>query len=184
MLGVHPTTLRRWADHGDILVMTTPGGHRRFPMSEIDRLTGQGSTTSGSNEELVSSVLLHARQRLSSHASEGWLTRIKDSEKMQFRSMGRDVLDLMKAYLDQGGSGDTLQARVEEVGTQYGEYTQRAGLSLSDLLEATSFFRDSTLESVVDELDPGEESFKKTFRAINTFFNTLLMSASVPFDHD
>lgn len=183
MLGVHPTTLRRWADQGDILVMTTPGGHRRFPLSEIERLTGQGGTTSGSNEELVSSVLLHARQRLSSHATEGWLTRIKDSEKMQFRSMGREVLELMKTYLDESGGGEAMQARVEAVGTTYGEYTRGAGLSLGDLLEATSFFRDSTLESVVDELDTGAEGFKKTFRTINTFFNTLLVSASEPFDH-
>ena len=29
-LGVHLTTLRRWADNGDIPVMLTPGGHRRF----------------------------------------------------------------------------------------------------------------------------------------------------------
>ena len=29
-LGVHPTTLRRWADNGDIPVSVTPGGHRRF----------------------------------------------------------------------------------------------------------------------------------------------------------
>ena len=28
-LNVHPTTLRRWADNGDIPVMLTPGGHRR-----------------------------------------------------------------------------------------------------------------------------------------------------------
>ena len=40
LLGVHPATLRRWADQGDILVMVTPGGHRRFPRSEIDRLRG------------------------------------------------------------------------------------------------------------------------------------------------
>ena len=26
LLGVHPATLRRWADQGDVLVMVTPGG--------------------------------------------------------------------------------------------------------------------------------------------------------------
>ena len=36
-LGVHPTTLRRWADAGEILVMLTPGGHRRFAMADVER---------------------------------------------------------------------------------------------------------------------------------------------------
>jgi excisionase family DNA binding protein len=32
-LGVHPVTLRRWADDGEIPVMVTPGGHRRFAVA-------------------------------------------------------------------------------------------------------------------------------------------------------
>ena len=36
-LGVHSTTLRRWADNGDIPVMLTPGGHRRFTVADIER---------------------------------------------------------------------------------------------------------------------------------------------------
>lgn len=30
VLGIHYTTLRTWADNGDIPVFRTPGGHRRF----------------------------------------------------------------------------------------------------------------------------------------------------------
>jgi len=30
LLGVHPATLRRWADEGVIRCLRTPGGHRRF----------------------------------------------------------------------------------------------------------------------------------------------------------
>lgn len=30
MLGVHPATVRNWADKGDIMSRRTPGGHRRF----------------------------------------------------------------------------------------------------------------------------------------------------------
>ena len=182
---MHPTTLRRWADQGDILVMTTPGGHRRFPFSEIERLKGSaGSSDSDSTDNLVSSALDHARQRLATHTTENWLIKIKDEEKSHLRTMGRDVLALLKLYLDSPTTTASLQNRVEEVGRSYGEYTHRSGLSLSDLLEATSFFRDSTLETVVEEMDTGEESFKQIFRSINNFFNTLLVSASAPYDHD
>ncbi|MCB9434622.1 MAG: helix-turn-helix domain-containing protein, partial [Ardenticatenaceae bacterium] len=39
LLDVHPTTLRRWADSGDIPVLLTPGGHRRFALSDIQAFT-------------------------------------------------------------------------------------------------------------------------------------------------
>jgi diguanylate cyclase (GGDEF)-like protein/excisionase family DNA binding protein len=38
-LGVSTSSLRRWADTGRIRALRTAGGHRRFPVSEIQRLT-------------------------------------------------------------------------------------------------------------------------------------------------
>lgn len=38
LLGVGPTTVKRWADAGVIRCIKTPGQHRRFPRSEVDRL--------------------------------------------------------------------------------------------------------------------------------------------------
>ena len=35
MLGVHPSTLRQWADSGKIPIVRTPGGHRRFAESDV-----------------------------------------------------------------------------------------------------------------------------------------------------
>src|SRR5437764_13974829 len=38
MLGVSPATVRRWSDAGRLRVFTTPGGHRRFSRSALERL--------------------------------------------------------------------------------------------------------------------------------------------------
>ena len=35
LLGVHPATLRQWADAGQVPSYRTPGGHRRFEASEL-----------------------------------------------------------------------------------------------------------------------------------------------------
>ncbi|MBZ0276088.1 MAG: helix-turn-helix domain-containing protein, partial [Anaerolineae bacterium] len=35
MLGVHPATVRNWADRGDLPSRRTPGGHRRFRRSDL-----------------------------------------------------------------------------------------------------------------------------------------------------
>jgi excisionase family DNA binding protein len=38
LLGIDPDTLRRWADQGRVPAWTTPGGHRRFDQSALERL--------------------------------------------------------------------------------------------------------------------------------------------------
>jgi excisionase family DNA binding protein len=38
-VGVSPSTMRRWADSGRIRTVRTRGGHRRFPLDEVQRLS-------------------------------------------------------------------------------------------------------------------------------------------------
>jgi MerR family transcriptional regulator, light-induced transcriptional regulator len=40
LLGVGPTTVKRWADAGLIACVKTAGKHRRFPRAEVERLLG------------------------------------------------------------------------------------------------------------------------------------------------
>lgn len=35
MLGVNPRTVKRWADDGRLPSFRTPGGHRRFYLSDV-----------------------------------------------------------------------------------------------------------------------------------------------------
>ena len=47
-LGISASTLRRWADTGKLQTIRTPGGHRRFPVSEVRRLSSRsGAHTRG-----------------------------------------------------------------------------------------------------------------------------------------
>jgi excisionase family DNA binding protein len=40
-IGVHPSTVRNWADKGYIQAVRLPSGHRRIPESEVQRLLGE-----------------------------------------------------------------------------------------------------------------------------------------------
>lgn len=40
-LGVTTKTIQRWDKEGKIRVVRTPGGRRRIPLSEVERLTGE-----------------------------------------------------------------------------------------------------------------------------------------------
>jgi putative resolvase len=42
LLGIHPNTLRRADKEGTIRVIRTPGGRRRVPRSEVERLLSRG----------------------------------------------------------------------------------------------------------------------------------------------
>src|SRR5574341_214034 len=37
ILGIHPTTVRHWADSGDLPSQRTPGGHRRFRRYDLEQ---------------------------------------------------------------------------------------------------------------------------------------------------
>jgi excisionase family DNA binding protein len=44
LLGVGPTTVKRWADAGLISCVKTAGNHRRFPRAEVERLLARDHT--------------------------------------------------------------------------------------------------------------------------------------------
>lgn len=41
LLGVTTTTIQRWDREGKIRIVRTPGGRRRIPLSEVERITGK-----------------------------------------------------------------------------------------------------------------------------------------------
>jgi excisionase family DNA binding protein len=43
LLGIHPDTLRRWADEGKVPTVRTPGGERRFYRADIEAVYGEAS---------------------------------------------------------------------------------------------------------------------------------------------
>ena len=52
MLGVHPATVRAWADKGELPSRRTPGGHRRFRRADL-LLQAEKHTEVQPLEELV-----------------------------------------------------------------------------------------------------------------------------------
>ena len=75
LLDVHPATLRRWADQGDVLCVTTPGGHRRFLRSEVQSLLKQRESEPDQvSDELVESALLATRLQIERMESVRWMS--------------------------------------------------------------------------------------------------------------
>lgn len=208
-LGVHPVTLRRWSESGKIRAVRTPGGHRRFPESEIRRLKGmdeaeeagdgrsdregveaRGGTSrhisndtqddadaSGVSSRLRDSALEYTRRDLQGDTQASWARDLAPEDREEKRLLGRRLMGLMMQYVsrDEDESADVLQeARV--IGRIYAKSIIQSGLSLSEALKATMFFRDHIVESAVvlpETANRRPESNQRMFRRLNSFLNEI-----------
>ncbi len=188
-LGVHPATLRRWSDKGQIAVVVTPGGHRRFPVSEIERLAAKRSL--GPSEALpqrfADAALTHTREEIAELGDERWLTSMNDEERAAKRELGRRLMGLMMQYIasEDDEHQSSLLEEAEAIGTQYGQDLHTAGLPLTDALQATMFFRDNIVESAVmlpSSVRQRPESNKRLLRRINEFLNAMQLAIATAYD--
>src|SRR5690554_3686476 len=75
LLGVHPSTLRRWANAGKVPVHLTPGGHRRFRRKELAPVVGVDGSVPAQRSGRVwgDYALVEARERLVRGPEPAWL---------------------------------------------------------------------------------------------------------------
>ena len=147
LLGVSPATVRRWSDAGRLRVFTTPGGHRRFARSALERLLPADRTRRPS---LGSAGLTPARMNRSyrrvrsSVATElPWVLALTDEQRLLFRERGQILAAGLLQYLDapqsESATHHLKEASVSAV--EYGRVAASAGLSLSQTVEGFLRFR-------------------------------------------
>lgn len=145
-LGVHASTLRRWANGGAVGVFTTPGGHRRFRRADLDRLERKGRQSrreAASEQEWVERAVSVARGSLT---TQRWVSRYDEVERQAKRDMGRRLTGLILRYVSSVGRDETLLAEARAIGHQHALDGLQHGQSLIELLQAMSFFRVAVLE--------------------------------------
>jgi excisionase family DNA binding protein len=179
-LGVHPTTLRRWADAGKIPVFVTPGGHRRFSEQEIesfarDRLRLQ--VASGLEELLERHAIKRARMDIASHSSAPWLAKLSPEDRTVSRNLGRRLLGLSLQYIV-SDNGHELLRQTEELGHEYGRHGRSVGIPLEQMLQASMLFRDSLIETSLDlpESAASQQTSMHLVLRINELMNTVQLA--------
>lgn len=187
-LNVHPTTLRRWANNGDIPVMVTPGGHRRFAAGDIALLsqsTSLAPNATGIAGLYAAQALAHARKDVAIKRDEAWLTEFDADARSRNRLLGQQLMGLTLQYLSSEGDSEMILGEARHVGREYARIAIAEGISLKATLEASMFFRDSLVETALQLPDtttirPGASL--RLLRRVNTLMNAVHLAVAEEYE--
>ena len=155
LLGIHPSTVRMWADNGDIPSQRTKGGHRRFRKTDLEawNASHRRGVTPG-----ASLIVQAALGRTRMDVSEGqlthlpWYTKMSDSARTAHRETSQRLLTLLKKYLSEDDRDASL-IEARRLGQDYYRLGKASKLSLAENVRAFLYFRDHLTESVVQMVE-------------------------------
>jgi excisionase family DNA binding protein len=181
ILGVHPSTVRNWADEGRLPVYRTQGKHRRFKRDEVE-LWLQSQQASAPNEAslVVQNALKQTRFRISEGRleAEAWYQKLDLDARSQYRESGRVLLQGLMNYMASNDAEADAEAR--SLGYEYATRGRRYGLNVSDATQAFLFFRNSLIDAMLGVYESAAVRspvvVSGMFRKINAFTDRILIT--------
>jgi excisionase family DNA binding protein len=150
VLNVDESTLRRWADAGQIRTFRTPGGHRRFAETDVHAIVN-GRARKEQIREVGDLATRRIRRQLH-RGHEEWYATVGQEQREKLRPLGRRLMELVAEYVARRGRRASLLDEARATGAQYGAELARAGMSLSQAMHAFTFFRRSLDQSAKQAL--------------------------------
>ena len=146
LLGVAPGTLRRWSDRGQVQAFTTPGGHRRFRRSALERLLPGERVVRPSlaRSGMTTSRLVRAYRQEARAAARSvpWIFELNDEQREWFRHHGRRLAGALLGHLEsQDEEAHDRLAEATAEAAEYGRVASGLGVSLSQAVEGFLRFR-------------------------------------------
>jgi excisionase family DNA binding protein len=183
VLGIHPTTLRRWADNGDIPVTLTPGGHRRFLRAKLlahfEPEQSPPPVEDGTGRIWEDFALVETRQRLVQDPEPHWLSVFDQRHREEKRELGRRLMGLIMQHISAPDADQQLLIEAKSIAARYAQNCVEVGLSAAEGLEATAFFRDTMTEAALQMpqiADLQGDAQMRLLRKLNQVFNVVQVS--------
>lgn len=210
LLGVHPTTLRAWADAGQVRAVRTPGGHRRFAADDVKKLlvpeqrepaaaAGPQRSRAAANEVnpppagaaqpmvpavngLQSNLLQKTRADLADQQDHAgrWLQAFDEEQRHVQRETGRRLLGLAIQYMVRDRQRKQILIEGRNLAAWYGSRAAVQGLSLPDMTRAFMFFRDSLDDAIMAQVHDPES--ESLHLRLRQFMDEVLFAALEAFD--
>jgi len=181
MIGVHPSTIRVWSDHGKIPVHKTSGGHRRYLTSEIENWR----ITSSINENLKPNEIFQlAIRKIRTNIADGrleqepWSQKIDQNGRQHYRESGRILAYSLMNVLSKGG--EIFDEDAKAIGFDYATRAVRYGLSGQEAVRAFLFFSNSILNSILSASQNAnmmmDDGMVKMIDLVNQFMDQILLA--------
>jgi excisionase family DNA binding protein len=187
LLGVHPSTVRAWADKGLLPVHRTQGGHRRFKRSEVEMWAEHARRPQDIAPELmVQSAVRNVRMRIADGKleAESWYQKLDAEARNQYRQSAHLLFQGLMSYL--GSDGENAASQAHSIGYTYASRARRNNLSYVDASRAFLFFRNVLIESVVkvyrEANVPLGPSWEQMLHRMHHFTDEILISLLQTFE--
>jgi excisionase family DNA binding protein len=182
ILGVHPATVRNWADKGDLASRRTPGGHRRFKRDDLMHYAHlQGELPPVEVQVIIQNALGSTRMQISEDNLEAvpWYAAMSETTRHQMRVQGRAALEAIRSYLGDGAPDEKLSDAIR-LGKDYAQILVDDGLTLPQATRGFFYFSDFVVNSILtwSELAQPRNSseWANLLRLVNNFINSMLLS--------
>lgn len=179
ILGVHPSTVRLWADRGEIPAHRTAGGHRRFRRVEIETwASARREARQPAGHLIVQNALGRTRLQMAEGRlrDQAWYARLDEARRVEFRESGRRLLGALMRYL---GDDEAALAEAAALGHEYQRLGLSAGLSLGETVRLFQFFADFLYDSVLDVYQASglraAREWAQMHRRVTAFTNAVLV---------
>lgn len=191
IIGVHPATIRNWAEQGELPFRRTPGGHRRFRRADLEQwLASHRIAPPTEAQVLVQSALGRARLEIGNREKllqYPWYQRLSPEARETMRRQGLRLMDALIDHLANPHSAAGIQI-AQEVGLTYGRLLKGQGMSLSQALQGYFYFVDFLTEAVVQLAETNSArpaaTWGETLRQVNLFTRATLISMVTAYERE
>ncbi len=182
MLGVHPSTVRLWAEKGELPFQRTKGGHRRFQRLDLEAWSNSHRHRLAPGASLVvQSALGRTRMEMNEGqlARLPWYNKMSESARQAHRETSQRLLALLKKYL-MDEDRDSVLSDARRLGVDYYRLGKASKLSLTENVRAFLYFRDHLTASVVQMVEAAGSAQSRSLSELHSltahFTNEILLA--------
>lgn len=182
LLGVSHSTVRRWADAGEIRSYRTSGGHRRILEEDVRQFMAQSTQAASAvdtdriSELAVARVKRRLSRRRQSHEMDAF-AGLDKSTRDRLRFIGRQLVDLFARFVSSRTRPERFIDDARSIGGEYGRTLVAAGVTLTDAVMTFNALRHSleeTAAQLASEAQQGTDEAVEAMESILGLADTVL----------
>jgi excisionase family DNA binding protein len=181
LLGVHTSTVRKWANDGKLPVYLTAGGHRRFKSHEIELWKqAHDRPEKADYDRMIQRAIqvVHLQVSAGQMEMQEWYLKLLPEARDHYRATGRMLAQGIMIFLSVPNVEGIAQAAA--MGVDYGATSRKYGLTQSEAVQAFLFFRSLLLEAMITVYEearvPSLAAWGEMLRKFHQFTDQVLLA--------